>query len=45
MNFSLFASAVLKFLCGAVPVGVLIFVPAGTVDFGGGRLLMGVLFR
>jgi protein-S-isoprenylcysteine O-methyltransferase Ste14 len=34
----------IKFLCGVVLVGVLIFLPAGTLSFGNGWLLMGVLF-
>lgn len=40
----LFCSAVLKFLLGVVLVGVLIFLPAGTLAFMNGWLLMGVLF-
>jgi protein-S-isoprenylcysteine O-methyltransferase Ste14 len=44
MTAKLFAQALLKFLCGVVLVGVLIFLPAGTLSFGNGWLLMGVLF-
>ena len=40
----LFVEAVSKFLLGVVLVGVLIFLPAGTLRFFGGWLLMGVLF-
>lgn len=36
--------AILKFLMGILLVGVLIFVPAGTLRFANGWLLMGVLF-
>jgi len=41
---ALFIQAVLKFLLGAVLVGVLIFLPAGTLQFPNGWLLMGILF-
>ena len=34
----------LKFACGVVLVGALIFLPAGTLDFWQGWLLMGILF-
>lgn len=40
----LFISALLKFLCGAAMVGLLIFWPAGTLRFANGWLLMGILF-
>ena len=40
----LFVEAVSKFLLGVVLVGVLIFLPAGTLWFFGGWLLMGILF-
>lgn len=40
----LFCSAVLKFLLGVILVGMLIFLPAGTLAFMNGWLLMGVLF-
>ena len=40
----LFFSAILKFLLGVALVGVLIFLPAGTLSYFGGWLLMGVLF-
>jgi len=44
MTFKLFFQAIIKFLFGVVLVGVLLFVPAGTLDFPNGRLLMLVLF-
>ena len=40
----LFAEAIAKFILGVVLVGVLIFLPAGTLHYGGGWLLMGILF-
>lgn len=44
MKKNLFLEAILKFLLGVLLVGVLIFLPAGTLRFFGGGLLMGVLF-
>ncbi|MDE6592509.1 MAG: isoprenylcysteine carboxylmethyltransferase family protein [Oscillospiraceae bacterium] len=44
MTGKLFIKAVLKFAAGVVLMGTLIFLPAGTLDFFGGRLLMGILF-
>ena len=41
---SLFAQALIKFLFGVLLIGALIFIPAGTLSFGRGWLLMGVLF-
>lgn len=40
----LFLQAVSKFLLGVLLVGVLVFVPAGTLQFVNGWLLMGALF-
>ena len=40
----LFWEAIVKFLCGFLLVGALIFLPAGSLDFGKGWLLMGLLF-
>ena len=40
----LFIEAIAKFILGVVLVGVLIFLPAGTLHYGGGWLLMGILF-
>lgn len=40
----LFVNALTKFFCGFLLVGLLIFLPAGTLAFGKGWLLMGLLF-
>ena len=40
----LFFSAILKFSIGAILVGLLIFLPAGSLAFANGWLLMGLLF-
>ena len=40
----LFAEALIKFLCGLLMVGLLIFLPAGTLYYTYGWLLMGLLF-
>lgn len=44
MTFKLFVQAIIKFSLGVVLVGALIFLPAGTLAFFNGRLLMGILF-
>lgn len=44
MTNKLLVAAVLKFLLGVLLVGLLVFLPAGTLAFSGGWLLMGVLF-
>ena len=44
MKKNLFLEAILKFLLGVVLVGLLIFLPAGTLRFPGGWLFMGILF-
>ena len=44
MTKKLFIEAILKFSLGAVLVGLLVFLPAGTTAFGNGWLFMGVLF-
>ncbi len=41
---NLFLQAILKFSLGVVMVGALIFLPAGTLNFPAGWLLMGILF-
>lgn len=41
---ALFLQAIAKFLLGIVLVGVLLFLPAGTLSFANGWLLMGLLF-
>ena len=40
----LLTEALIKFSCGVVLVGLLIFLPAGTLDYPWGWLLMGLLF-
>ena len=44
MTLKLFISAITKFLLGIGLVGVLIFLPAGSLSFFNGWLLLGVLF-
>ena len=44
MNLKLFFQATIKFLLGAVLVGLLVFLPAGTINFFNGWLFMAVLF-
>lgn len=44
MTVKLFFSAIIKFLLGVALVGVLIFLPAGTLAFFNGWLLMAILF-
>ena len=44
MNKKLFLSAILKFTLGVLLVGLLVFLPAGTLNFPNGWLFMGVLF-
>ena len=44
MNMKLFLSAMAKFALGVVLLGVLIFLPAGTMHYPQGWLLMGILF-
>ena len=44
MSIKLFVSAIAKFLLGVLLVGVLVFLPAGTLDFTGGIIFMSVLF-
>lgn len=44
MTVKLFIQAILKFISGVILIGVLIFLPAGSLDFFNGRLLMGILF-
>lgn len=44
MTGKLFCQAVLKFALGAVLAGALIFLPAGTLQYWNGWLLMGLLF-
>ena len=44
MKNNLFLQAISKFLLGVVLVGVLVFLPAGTLQFPAGWLFMGILF-
>ncbi len=44
MTIKLFFQAILKFLSGILLVGILVFLPAGTLDFLNGWLFMGILF-
>ena len=44
MSIKLFIEALLKYLLGILLVGTLIFIPAGTIYFINGWILMGVLF-
>ena len=44
MRKGLFAAAMLRFCCGVVLLGLVLFLPAGTLDWWQGWLLMGVLF-
>ena len=44
MTKELFLSAVTKFAAGVLLVALLIFLPAGTIHYPGGQVLMGVLF-
>ena len=40
----LFLSAITKYLLGVLLVGFLLFLPAGSLSYSGGWLLMGLLF-
>ena len=40
----LLTEALVKFFCGVILVGLMIFLPAGTAAYGNGWLLMGLLF-
>lgn len=44
MNGKLFVQAIIKFISGAVMVALMIFLPAGSLDYWNGWLLMGILF-
>ena len=44
MSKKLLISAIVKFMFGILLVGILVFLPAGTLCFGGGILLMSLLF-
>lgn len=44
MSTKLFIQAIVKFIVGVILVGILIFLPAGTLNFFNGWLLMAILF-
>ena len=44
MNAKLFSQAIVKFLSGLLIVGLLLFLPAGTLAYGQAWLLIGILF-
>lgn len=44
MNKELFIKAITRFLAGVLLLGCLLFLPAGTLNYPQGRLLMGILF-
>lgn len=44
MTFRLFVQALIKFLAGVILVGLMIFLPAGTISFFNGWLFMGIMF-
>ena len=44
MNFRLFIDAITKFLVGVILVGLLLFIPANTINYFNAWLLMGLLF-
>ena len=44
MNIKLFFEAIIKFVLGVVIIGLLIFVPANTINYWNGYLFMGLLF-
>ena len=44
MTKELFFQAILKFIAGVILIGLLIFIPAGTIHFWNGWLFMGILF-
>ena len=44
MDAKLFGQGIIKFICGVVIIGILLFVPAGSFGFWQGWLLMGILF-
>lgn len=44
MTKELFCQAILKFVLGVAAIGILIFLPAGTIDYWNAWLFMGILF-
>ena len=44
MNIKLFFQAIIKFILGVLVVGLLLFIPANTINYWNGWLFMGLLF-
>ena len=44
MNIKLFLQAIIKFLLGVLIIGILLFIPAGTIEYWNAWLFMGLLF-
>lgn len=44
MNKSLFLNAIIRYILGIILVGVLLFIPAGTLNYWNAWLFMGILF-
>ena len=44
MTTKLFIQAITKFILGIILVGLLIFLPAGTINYWNGWIFMGLLF-
>ena len=44
MSAKLFIQAIIKFILGVVIIGLLLFIPAGTIEYWNGWLFMGTLF-
>ena len=44
MNKSLFLKAIIRYITGVILVGILLFVPAGTLNYWNAWLFMGILF-
>jgi len=44
MNIKLFIEAIIKFIFGVLIIGILLFIPANTINYWNGWLFMGLLF-
>lgn len=44
MNIKLFLQAIIKFLLGVLIIGILLFIPAGTIEYWNAWILMALLF-
>ena len=44
MNKKLFIQAIIKFIIGLIAIGLLVFVPAGSINYWNGWIFMGLLF-